>query len=207
MEGGNKSEICFTEKRNQIIKIAQNRFAQYGFEKTAMQEIANDMQMSKGSLYYYFPDKEALYKSIIEKEKDEFLLTLRGIISELSAPDDMLHQYALTRLEMTERLINLSRMKSMYQKNLQSFMNDMVKDFNRLEDILIAEILQVGIEKGQYKLDDLNATARLFNDLVRGLRMLYLRNKHIFQKEEDQQAHLNQMKRFLDIFCKGLRVG
>ncbi|WP_163710343.1 TetR/AcrR family transcriptional regulator [Mangrovibacterium lignilyticum] len=206
MEGVVRNEDAQSEKRKQIIDVAQSRFAQYGFEKTTMQEIANDMQMSKGSLYYYFPDKEALYRSIIEREKDEFLETIRAKIEQLSDPDEMLHQYMVTRLEMTERLINLSRMKSMYQKNLQGFMNDAVKDFNQLEDELIADILQLGVEKGQFQIEDLRATAALFNGLVRGLRIIYLRSKHVFQKEEDKSAHLDQVKLFLDIFCKGLRV-
>jgi TetR/AcrR family transcriptional repressor of mexJK operon len=206
MEGLRKNEPGQSAKRTQIIDVAQNRFAQYGFEKTSMQEIANDMQMSKGSLYYYFPDKEALYRSIIEREKDEFLQTIRSKIEVLDEPEEMLHQYALTRLEMTERLINLSRMKLMYQKNLQSFMNDAVKDFNHLEEQLITAILRIGKERGIFQIDDLQATAKLYNDSIRGLRMLYLRNKHTFQKETDKQAHLDQIKLFLNIFCKGLQT-
>lgn len=206
MEGCNKHEEAQAAKRAQIIDVAQNRFAQFGFEKTSMQEIANDMQMSKGSLYYYFPDKEALYRSIIEREKDEFLQTIRSKIEVLNEPEDMLHQYAITRLDMTERLINLSRMKMMYQKNLQSFMSDTVRDFNHLEDLLIEDILKIGNERGIFRIEDLKATAALYNDSVRGLRMLYLRDKHTFQKERDKQAHLDQIKLFLDIFCRGLRI-
>jgi TetR/AcrR family transcriptional repressor of mexJK operon len=35
-----------------IVETAQRRFAIYGIEKTTMREIAGDLNMSKGSLYY-----------------------------------------------------------------------------------------------------------------------------------------------------------
>ena len=55
-------------KTEQIIKFAQKRFGQYGFEKTTMNEIASDLNMCKGSLYYYFPDKEHIYLAVAKKE-------------------------------------------------------------------------------------------------------------------------------------------
>ncbi len=39
-------------------------------------EIANDLHMTKGALYYYFPGKENLYEAVIEKEQNEFLRKL-----------------------------------------------------------------------------------------------------------------------------------
>ncbi|HEY4784669.1 MAG TPA: helix-turn-helix domain-containing protein, partial [Bacteroidales bacterium] len=51
------------EKLEVILKAAQKRFGLYGLEKTTMKEIASDMGMSKAALYYYFPDKEGLFKA------------------------------------------------------------------------------------------------------------------------------------------------
>ena len=59
-------------KTDLIIEAAQKRFGLYGVEKTSMREIANDLKLSKASLYYYFPDKESLYKAVVEKEQKEF---------------------------------------------------------------------------------------------------------------------------------------
>ena len=53
----------YTEKIDQIIESAQKRFGIFGLMKTTMREIAEDLNMSKGLLYYYFPDKEHLYKA------------------------------------------------------------------------------------------------------------------------------------------------
>ena len=188
-----------------IITMAQDRFALYGFDKTTMQEIADDLQLSKGSLYYYFPDKESLYKSIIEKEKNEFLQTLHVRLNQLSDPVVMLKEYIRTRMQLSERLINLARTRRMYQQNLHSFMNEAVWDFHAKEDHLVAEILQVGLESGIFAINDLQATASLFTNLVRGIRVLFLRNKHVFQVPEELEEHEQKINLFVEIFCRGIR--
>ena len=58
-----------TEKINLIVNAAQKRFGVFGLLKTTMQEIASDLCLSKGLLYYYFPGKEHLYKAVVEKEQ------------------------------------------------------------------------------------------------------------------------------------------
>jgi AcrR family transcriptional regulator len=64
------------EKVQMIIEASQRRFGLYGIEKTSMREIADDLKLSKASLYYYFPDKESLYKAVVEKEYFRSLLNL-----------------------------------------------------------------------------------------------------------------------------------
>ena len=56
-------------KAEAIIAAAQKRFALFGIEKTPMREIARDLRISKAALYYYFPDKESLYKSVLTDRK------------------------------------------------------------------------------------------------------------------------------------------
>jgi len=69
---------------DRILSVAQTRFGLYGFEKTTMREIAEELNVSKGSLYYYFPDKENLYKAVVEKEQEEFLKLFRNKIGSIN---------------------------------------------------------------------------------------------------------------------------
>jgi AcrR family transcriptional regulator len=68
-----KSGIEKNIRIQKIIEASQRRFGIYGIEKTSMREIAGDLKLSKASLYYYFPDKESLYRAVVEKEQDEFI--------------------------------------------------------------------------------------------------------------------------------------
>jgi len=53
------------ERKNKIIQATLQRFAHFGIAKTSMNEIAEDMRISKANLYYYFPDKETLIREVI----------------------------------------------------------------------------------------------------------------------------------------------
>ena len=90
-----------SEKANKvelIIEASQKRFGLFGIEKTSMREIANDLKLSKASLYYYFPDKESLYKAVVEKEQIEFISKISERIFSIQEPEQLLLEYANTRL-------------------------------------------------------------------------------------------------------------
>lgn len=63
------------EKRQQILDAAARALAEKGYAKTRLSDIARDARTQAGSLYYYFPSREALMK--------EVLLTAVGRMSEL----------------------------------------------------------------------------------------------------------------------------
>ena len=47
-----------TERR--ILDSARRLFAEKGYEKTSVQDILNDLGLSKGGLYHHFKSKEAI---------------------------------------------------------------------------------------------------------------------------------------------------
>src|SRR5690606_35027667 len=51
-------------KKEKIIEVALKRFSHFGIEKTTMNDIADDLNISKASLYYYFPDKNSLFLEV-----------------------------------------------------------------------------------------------------------------------------------------------
>ncbi len=54
------------EKRERILKIAREEFANNGFENTSIQQIAKKSGISVGSVYKYFENKEMLFTYIVQ---------------------------------------------------------------------------------------------------------------------------------------------
>jgi len=52
------------QRRNEIIVVAERLFLSQGFESTTMDQIANEAEFSKGTLYNYFISKDDLYLTI-----------------------------------------------------------------------------------------------------------------------------------------------
>ena len=60
-----RKEREFLQRREAILATALNLFAERGFHKVSMSEIARESEFSVGSLYNFFPNKESLYKALI----------------------------------------------------------------------------------------------------------------------------------------------
>ena len=63
-------------KRQEIIDSARSLFTEYGYKKVTMDEIANNANVTKKTIYHYFKDKNELFEYFIteelEKIKDKF---------------------------------------------------------------------------------------------------------------------------------------
>jgi AcrR family transcriptional regulator len=52
-------------RRNDIINAAEKLFFSRGFDRVSMNDIANEVELSKATLYLYFKDKESLFFAIV----------------------------------------------------------------------------------------------------------------------------------------------
>ena len=51
-------------RKNQILNAAISLIEEKGFDKTTMDEIAEQTELSKGTLYLYYNDKASLFQAI-----------------------------------------------------------------------------------------------------------------------------------------------
>lgn len=59
------------DKRHQILEGAHAVFTARGFDAASMNDIAAAANVSKGTLYVYFEDKEHLFVALIEREREK----------------------------------------------------------------------------------------------------------------------------------------
>ncbi len=193
------------DKAELIIKIAQKRFGLYGVEKTSMREIAGDLRFSKGLLYYYFPDKESLYKTVIEKEQSEFMKNLKTAIEDINDPAECLRKYVSTRLLYFKKLLNIGRLRSESYSDLRPGIAESVKNFREKDRNIVKEILEKGKKEKIFSIDNIPETASLFMDLLRGLRLTVLSDKKILVINEPEYSELSHKAlAFTELFIKSL---
>jgi AcrR family transcriptional regulator len=65
------------DKKGEILDAAGKCFARFGYEKATMDDIGELVGMNKVSLYYYFKNKEALFKEMLIREADEYTARMR----------------------------------------------------------------------------------------------------------------------------------
>lgn len=60
-----------SETRQHILRSALRIFADCGYAGTSIQQIVDSARVSKPALYYYFNDKAALFRALVEQAQDE----------------------------------------------------------------------------------------------------------------------------------------
>lgn len=68
-----------SSKRDEILAVAAELFAERGFEATTIQDIADRVGMLKGSLYYHIKSKEQLLVEIVQKTHEIFSRNLDAV--------------------------------------------------------------------------------------------------------------------------------
>ena len=63
------AEVADTAKRRQIIEGARQIFMRDGFDGASMNDITRAAGVSKGTVYAYFPSKEALFEALIREDR------------------------------------------------------------------------------------------------------------------------------------------
>lgn len=75
------------EKKREILDAASRVFRRRGLQSTGMRDIAAEMEMAVGNLYYYFKDKEELL-AFIQESTLEGLLALAAQVRKSRLPAD-----------------------------------------------------------------------------------------------------------------------
>jgi AcrR family transcriptional regulator len=201
---GSQSEKWIKEQL--ILDAAQKRFGLYGIEKTSMREIADDLNLSKASLYYYYPDKESLYRAVVEKEQSEFLERIAGRMNTKKEADQLLMEYSQARLSYFRTLLNLSRLRFQFYSDLKPVLKDTMNKFREKEKEVIIHIIEKGMEDGLFHYDNAEAAASLYLDMLRGLRMSILNDKiSLVLDQSEYEMFLEKTNAVTDIFTRGLK--
>jgi TetR/AcrR family transcriptional regulator len=81
----------YGDKRAAVLAGAAPLFAERGYDRTSMAEIALALGVSKALFYHYFPSKDALLFAIIKAHLDELVAAVEAAAQEPRDPRGRLH--------------------------------------------------------------------------------------------------------------------
>jgi AcrR family transcriptional regulator len=146
------------QRREQLIAIGRQLFAERGFDATSIEEVASRAKVSKPIVYEHFGGKEGLYAVVVDREVRALLARITTALTA-GHPRELLEQAALALLDYIEEetdgfrvLVRESPMMSA-TGNFVSVLNDVA---HQAEHILGAEFKTRGYDP---KLAELYAQA------------------------------------------------
>lgn len=73
-------------KRNAILDVAQRLIYTRGYEQMTIQDLLDDLQISKGAFYHYFDSKQAVLEALVERMGEEVVQLLFPIVHDPALP-------------------------------------------------------------------------------------------------------------------------
>ncbi len=164
-----------------------------------MDELAEDLGISKATLYRHFPDKEALLRAVMAMTRDRVLSQIQAIVRDGRLPV----KFRLTAyLEFLSRFMSgLSRdfIRDLRQK-LPELWKEM-DDFRRQQVFpLVSEVIMEGVRKGEIKSD---LDGRLFLEIFWYLVQEFMTPDWIISHDYSPSELLESM---IDILFYGIFV-
>lgn len=82
------SEDDKARRRESLLAAAKKVFAQKGFHETTMGDVAKAGRSSYGTVYWYFPSKDALFHELMDNEKESLRRHIVSVVAD-SSPSDL----------------------------------------------------------------------------------------------------------------------
>ncbi|MBL7743248.1 MAG: TetR/AcrR family transcriptional regulator [Chitinophagaceae bacterium] len=130
------------DPKERILIKAEEMFMQYGIRSVSMDDIANNLGMSKKTLYHYYADKDELVHAVVDGH-------INGIQSDckVSREDakDAIHEIFITMERIAEEISN---MNPMLLYDLEKFHFRAYQRFREHKDKFLLQIVRDNMEWG-----------------------------------------------------------
>ncbi len=189
------------ERRAAIVQAALNVFALKGYHNANVSDVAKEAGVSQGTIYHYFPDKEALFVAAYEAWE---IQSFEGSISEACCAADspverlyLLADTVATRMQEADKILFANVEFWSHLSRNERVREGFARMFAYMRDFL-ARIVQDAIDKGLFVETDPKAAASLLIAVFDGL---------VLQKIADPEGvdWASETRTLLRIFIRGLK--
>ena len=90
------------QRREQLLDVSRQMFAEKGFDATSVEEIAARAEVSKPVVYEHFGGKEGIYAVVVDRETQALTQALISALEEGGHPQMLVERTALALLDYIE---------------------------------------------------------------------------------------------------------
>lgn len=149
-------------RREEILNAAQKIFFEKGLQNATMDEIADEAELSKGTVYLYYSSKEDLYLAVMMRGVDVLQQMTLETIDKYPSTVQTIWELTKTYFDFSKKHANYFRMFHFFQNpSLHRQVSDEMMSLcnNRTGELwkVFIAVFQKGIDEGAIR-NDLSAT-------------------------------------------------
>ncbi|MCE5293098.1 MAG: TetR/AcrR family transcriptional regulator [Chlamydiales bacterium] len=139
-----------SERKVEIIKAARRLFQTQEYDRTSMQDIMEELQIAKGTIYHYFASKDELLMAVVEDMANDNIEAMRLAISKPG-----------TALEKMQRLVSTGQIAednkyivdALHSPGNNTMHTRLLATILTKQAPLYAEVIAQGVQEGIFTTD------------------------------------------------------
>src|SRR5258706_9720087 len=186
----------YAVKRNDILDAAQRLVYAKGYERMTIQDILEDLQISKGALYHYFDSKAAVLEALIERGQPEVEQALIGIVDDpnMSALEKLKQYFAmLDRMRIAQRTLIADLLHIWFADENAIVREKADEMIVQRRAPLLSTIVRQGIQEGVFTTPYPDQAGEIILAITRGMGNSLLKLILTFEHDRDQLHYIDHM--------------
>jgi len=157
--------------RDKIVNEARELFAKQGYDNVNINDIASASKVGRRTVYTYFKGKDEIYMAVIEAELERLMSQMAAVAQAELSPDRKLLELIFTRLVAIKEVVH--RNGSLKADFFQDIMlvEKVRKRFDRKEMGILRRVLNEGVKKGVFHVDNVGLTVQIIHYCLKGLEV------------------------------------
>lgn len=156
------------ERKEEILKTAQELFYQKGYEAASIEDIINTIGIAKGTFYHYFKSKEHLLGELMDYQTDSVIAMIRKNLDEFEG--NAIEKFRLVVSSSAqwkfERMdLMLAYLQVLYDDKNVLLRFKLYKSYEKMAS-LFSEIIVQGKKEGLFDVDDATEFSEIFLSMI-----------------------------------------
>jgi AcrR family transcriptional regulator len=140
--------------RDEVIRTATRLFSEKGIRGVALQNIADELGMTKGALYHYFSSRDDLLRHVFGDWTTEEAEGLRKRIADSGTATEQLRDYVTYHVSSLVKNFDLYGLSFSSEAELPPDIRAEFRHRKRQSDTVLRDILQKGVTDGEFEARD-----------------------------------------------------
>ena len=195
-----KQEMLRNFMETTIAEAAKEVFAEWGYQRATLEEIAQRAGMSKATIYIYYKNKDDLFLHVVEELYDAITSATAQEAETSKPPLQKLAGIVRNKMEFFERERDFFRIYLSEKHGLEVAPKDphkrTIRDMYLQGVHTLAKVLQEGIDAGQIRPMESRRLAFFLQEMMSTLLVQRIQGKAKTMVEED-------VEQLLDLFLNG----
>jgi AcrR family transcriptional regulator len=145
----------------EILRTAAELFGERGYDAVSLEDVAERLDLTKGSLYYYFSSKDELGTAAIETLGEQWMARLNQLPEAQDGPPAR-RLRALLREHITIAVRDYPAALRLFlvPREWPEAQRARIRELRRAHDAVFRRVVEVGVESGDFTVTSVEVTMR-----------------------------------------------